>query len=149
MVARWCLVILATVALVGVAVGFAASLSVGGVDSLGSGTANVVAPTGVQVTDLLWFVDNKTPTRVGRVDITFAAVGTGDCLPGDGCTAHFALKDSTGGVLVGADGDLAQLTVSPFELRADDTEVVRWKLKGNRVLRVDIDLFAATVVDTD
>ncbi len=130
-------------ALLGAVAGLAASSSVGGVDDLGSATATVDAPAGVVVTDLVWHID-KSKTAVGRVDITFAAVGTaGDCLPGDGCTAHFALKDSIGNVL-------AQLTVSPFELSALDTEVAQWKLgKRNHVPKSDIGFFAVTVVDPD
>ena len=91
MIAKWAVVILVSVALVGAAVGWAASLTVGGVDDLGSGSASVDAPPGVQVTDVEWFLDPGDSSKVARVDVTFAGID-----PGITVDIYLALKDTSG-----------------------------------------------------
>lgn len=154
MLARWVLIIVATVALLGAAVASAASISVGGAADLGSGGAAVDAPAGIVVTDVEWTLLSTDTTRVAGVTVTFATpTGGDDCLAGtsDGCVGHFALKDISGNVLVGANTNLAQLTINPFELSTvfPATNVKSWAFNGGTVAAADVALFAVTVIDPD
>lgn len=72
-VLKWTMVILVGVGLLGAVVGAAASLTVSGVDKLGSGSATVDAPAGVEVTDVRWTLDTDI-TKVRKVEVSFAAV---------------------------------------------------------------------------
>ena len=137
------------VVLIGAVVGLAASVSVVGVDDIGSGSASVdvVAPFGVRLTEIEWVrkLDNEVPILF-KVNTTFAELPLGgDCGPGDGCTAHFAIK---------ADGaTLATNTVSPFELSTSGETKILWDLLDQtvvvNVLILGINVFAVMVVDPD
>ena len=152
MLIRWAVVIVVGVALIGATLASAASISLGGADDLGSGSADVVAPAGVVVTDVEWTLLDTDTSRVVAVTVTFATpTGGDDCLAGasDGCVGHFALKDSSGNVLVGANTNLAQLTINPFELSTavPATNVKSWAFNGANVAAADVAFFAITVID--
>ena len=138
MLAKWAVVILVTGALLGAVVGAAASLSVGGVDELGSGSATVAAPTGVTVTDVEWTLLPTDTSKVGKVDVTFAANPGGDCLPAAVCTAHLTVKDEAGTVL-------GTFEVSPFVISASFPTTVTWTLNGLAFSAAATATFAITV----
>ena len=77
MIAKWTIVILVSLALLGAVVGAAASITVGGVDELGSGSATVDAPAGVEVVDVEWTLLATDTTRVRKVVVSFAALNPG------------------------------------------------------------------------
>ena len=149
MIGKWAIVILATAALLGAAVASAASISVGGADALGSGSATVLAPAGVQVTDVEWVLLPSNPLKVFEVKVTFAAIlSTDDCrvTTSDGCEARYVLKETDGTVL-------AQSTDSGFELStvsgAGLNTKIAFTFNGTGPLAADIDLFAVTVIDPE
>ena len=101
MLTRWVLIIVATVALLGAVVAWAASITVGGTNKLGSGSVTVVAPTGVdgdavEVTDVEWLLnlggtcgDNS---KVSLVKVTMKALSTSTQFD----TIRFQLTGSSG-----------------------------------------------------
>ena len=110
MIAKWTIVILVSVVLLGAVGAWAASLSVSGVDDLGSGSATVDAPAGVSVTDVEWFLDPSDSSTVIQYRVTFAAVSPNPCTASDPCTLYLSLKD-TGGTVLQQAGPLS-LTLS-------------------------------------
>ena len=148
MIFKWAIIIFVSVALSGVVVAWAAGLTVGGVDKLGSGSASVVEPDGVTLTKIQWVrkLENNVAKLV-KVNTTFAKLPPGgDCGPGDGCTAHFVIKDVP---MV-----LATNTVFPFELSTSSTTKITWDLVllGQNIVGGDIlgiDEFVVTVVDPE
>ncbi|MCH8346286.1 MAG: hypothetical protein IIC87_05085 [Chloroflexi bacterium] len=150
MLARWVLTIVATVALVGAVVASAASISVGGVDELGSGEASVDAPEPtVTVTDVVWNLNLNDvcndAAKVARVDVTFAIVNPGEAYT----NLRFTLK-GIGGAVLRDSGTL----FDGQSLNGGIGTTIQWSLgatapgfPGGCVSAAAITEFAVTVVD--
>ena len=111
--------------LLGAGVGSAATMGVGGVDNLGSGT-EVVSPPEVEVTGVEWQINPADYTEVRRVDVSLRTT--------DGNThtldLYLILKDAggnviqqkadiSGGFTVDGFGATYQWVLSPYELASD------------------------------
>lgn len=149
MIAKWGLVIFTTVALLGAVGAWAASITVGGVDNLGSGSADVVAPAGIEVTDVEWVLFSGDTSKVEQAKVTFTRTSGGtDCAgSADGCTLRMILKS---GATV-----LKQKLDDPFVLSATvgNTLLITWNLNGINCVDCPsasaIDTFAVTIVDPE
>ena len=143
MVLKWVLIILATMALLGAVVGVAASVSVGGVDNLGSGSAVVLAPDpAVAVTDVEWGLNSNNVcgdnSKVAKVTVSFAAVNPITVYD----SISLVLKDGSGTVL-------RQKTDLNVELNSGvGGYSIVWSLSGTGgcISASEIEEFAITVV---
>lgn len=135
---RKLLMVIPVLALLGSVVGFANTLSISGVDKLGSGT-QVVSPPEIEVTDVEWTIAANDYTKVGTVHITVEAIGWAGT-PYGPYDFYFALMDSGGGVL-------AQTSVlNQFVNSSDGIRVFEWDF-GSAIDASLIAQFAITVVD--
>lgn len=88
------LMVVPVVALLGSFFGFAASLDVGGIDKLGSGSDVVNAPD-FKVTEIEWVINGADYTQVRRVDVTMERTVVG----AETYDIHLTLKKWDGTVL--------------------------------------------------
>jgi hypothetical protein len=117
------LAIIPVLVLLGAVFGYAASLGIGAVDSLGSGT-EVVSPPEIEVTGVEWQVNPDNYLEIRRVDVSLIAT--------DGKThvldLYLILKDDGGDVIqqwhngsftVNGHGATYQWVLDPYESAAD------------------------------
>lgn len=137
---RYVTVLFVSVALLGAVVAAAASLTVGGVNELGSGESSVVAPASdsdeeVKVTDVEWALDLGDSSKVFSLRVTFAPI----------TNTNF---DAVHLVLKGSSGVLQQKTFPNQDIDGTtfDANKIVWTLSP-LVSAADINEFAITIVD--
>ena len=149
MIWKWAVIIVVGVALVGAVVASATSLTVGGADDLGSGSATVVAPAGIEVTDVAWTLFPANILKVEKAVVTFKrTIEGGDCTAAsDFCTFQMVLK--SGGTVLQTRAEAGFILSATL----DATLPVTWFLDGGGCsgcpLASAIDTFAVTIIGPD